>query len=179
MFYRSRFLSVVYSLNFLFYRGDLKIFPWFFILYVVCIYIVCMYGTNEIRYAIYKYLFTSILIFARKTFYCKFCIKEKYNMVNVWINLYDNRTLKFHGEVHGKLPVVTTRIRNVRRDPSHLFSHLYQRDTKTKQLRLKNHNFLVPRVNWFQSDANVYRKPRMKRESSMRWVRNDRARPFD
>lgn len=82
MFYRSRFLSVVYSLNFLLYRGDLNIFPQFFIL-CIYIYIVCTYGTNDIRYAIYKYLFTSILIFARRTFYYIFFIKEKRNMVNV------------------------------------------------------------------------------------------------
>lgn len=53
------------------------------VLYFMYIYIVCTYGTNDIRYAIYKYLFTSRLIFARRTFYYKFFIKEKRNMVNV------------------------------------------------------------------------------------------------
>lgn len=84
MFYRSRFLSVVYSLNFLTLPWGLEDLS--VVLYFVCcmyIYIVCMYGINKIRYAIYKYLFTSILIFVRKTFYYKFFIKEKYNMVNV------------------------------------------------------------------------------------------------
>lgn len=31
--------------------------------------------------------------------------------------------------------MVTTRIRNVQRDPSHLFSHLYQRDTKNRETK--------------------------------------------